>query len=104
MEIGDCVRRIKLDSAPEFVLSLRVFFEFLQQNSEPTVRFVRIWVKLRCCSENPFGLFILAVIRQKKPKVKICLRISFIEIDCFAECLSGSFLLSKSIMRGPQQA
>jgi hypothetical protein len=70
-EIGDLIRRINLDSALEFVLSLRIPSELLQQNSEPTVRFVMIWVKLRCCSEKPFCLLIPAVIRQKKPKVKI---------------------------------
>ena len=68
------------------------------------MRFVRIWGQLCCCSEKPFCLLTLAVVRQEKAKVKICLRIGFIELDGFAECLSGRLFIPKSIVRVPQEA
>jgi hypothetical protein len=35
------------------------------------MRLVRIWVQLCRCSEKPFRLLILAIVRQEKSKVKI---------------------------------
>ena len=70
IEIGDRIRRIDLDSTSELCLSLRIPSELLQHNSEPTVRFVRIWGQLRCCSEKPFCLLTLSVVRQEKARLR----------------------------------